>query len=188
MSKIETLVTALCPDGVEYRKLGEVANIKRGTRVVKKNLSTSEGYPVFQNSLTPLGYHTDFNEPPGTPFVICAGAAGEIGYSESEYWAADDCYSIECSEALDSKYTLHSLLRSQGTLKAQVRKASIPRLSKDVVARLEIPVPPIEVQREIVRVLDSFAELEAELEARKAQYAYYRDRLLDFPRKEVAAS
>lgn len=42
----------------------------------------------------------------------------------------------------------------------------------------------MEVQREIVRILDSFAELEA----RKAQYAYYRDRLLEFPRKEVAAS
>ena len=64
------------------------------------------------------------------------------------------------------------------------------------MAKFEIPVPPIEVQREIVRILDSFtelkaelkAELEAELEARKAQYGYYRDRLLDFPRKEVAAS
>lgn len=189
MSAIDELIAELCPDGVEYRKLGKVANIKRGTRVVKKNLSTSEGYPVFQNSLTPLGYHTDFNEPAGTPFVICAGAAGEIGYSESEYWAADDCYSIECGEAIDSKYALHSLLRSQRTLKAQVRKASIPRLSKDVVARLEIPVPPIEVQREIVRILDSFTELEADLEAelgaRKAQYSYYRDRLLSLESLEA---
>lgn len=188
MNKIDTLVAELCSDGVEYSKLGEVANIRRGRRVVKKNLSTSEGYPVFQNSLTPLGYHTDFNEPAGTPFVICAGAAGEIGYSESEYWAADDCYSIECSEALDSKFALYSLLHSQGMLKAQVRKASIPRLSKDAVARLEIAVPPIEVQREIVRVLDTFTELidtlTEELNCRGQQYAHYRDRLLDFPRKE----
>ena len=189
MSKLDTLIAELCPDGVEYRKLGEVTNIKRGTRVVKKNLSTSEGYPVFQNSLTPLGYHMDFNEPAGTPFVICAGAAGEIGYSKSEYWAADDCYSIECSEALDSKYALHSLLRSQGTLKAQVRKASIPRLSKDVVSRLGIPVPPIEIQREIVRILDTFAaltvELTEELDCRKQQYAHYRDRLLSRDRLEA---
>lgn len=182
MSRIDTLIAELCPDGVEYRKLGEVTIMRRGTRVVKKNLSTSEGYPVFQNSLTPLGYHTDFNEPAGTPFVICAGAPGEIGYSKSEYWAADDCYSIECSEALDSKYALHSLLRSQGTLKAQVRKASIPRLSKDVVSRLEIPVPLIEVQREVVRILDAFAALTdtltEELDCRRQQYGYYRDRLL----------
>lgn len=186
MNKIDALVAELCSDGVEHRKLGEVANIRRGRRVVKKNLSASEGYPVFQNSLTPLGYHTGFNEPAGTPFVICAGAAGEIGYSESEYWAADDCYSIECSEALDSKFAFYSLLRSQGTLKAQVRKASIPRLSKDVVARLEIPVPPIEVQCEVVRILDTFTDLTDELTAklseeataRKQQYAYYRGRLL----------
>lgn len=182
MSRFDELIAEFCPDGVEYRRLGDVANIKRGTRVVKKNLSASEGYPVFQNSLAPLGYHTDFNEPAGTPFIICAGAAGEIGYSESEYWAADDCYSIECSEALDSKYALHSLLHSQGTLKAQVRKASIPRLSKDVVTRLEIPVPAIEVQHEIARILDAFAELTTELTTeltcRKQQYAYYRDRLL----------
>ena len=178
MSEITELIAELCPDGVEWNRLGDVANIKRGTRVVKKNLSASEGYPVFQNSLTPLGYHTDFNEPAGTTFVICAGAAGDIGYSESEYWGADDCYSIECSEELDNKYALHALLRSQQALKAQVRKASIPRLSKDVVSRLEIPIPPLKVQHEIVRILDSFNELEAELEARKAQYVFYRDKLL----------
>ena len=178
MNKIDTLIAELCPDGVGWSRLEDVANINRGARVVKKDLSASNGYPVFQNSLTPLGYHTDFNEPAGTPFVICAGAAGDIGYSESEYWGADDCYSIECGEALDGKYALHVLLRFQGTLKVQVRKASVPRLSKDVVSRLEIPVPSIEIQREIVRILDSFAELESELEARKLQYAYYRDCLL----------
>lgn len=178
MSKFDELIARLCPDGVEWKRLGNVAVIKRGTRVVKKNLSDSKGYPVFQNSLTPLGYHCDFNEPAGTPFVICAGAAGDIGYSDSEYWGADDCYSIECDNGLDGKYAFHVLLRFQWTLKRQVRKASIPRLSKDVVVRLEIPVPPLEIQREIVRILDNFTELEAELEARKAQYTYYRDDLL----------
>ena len=51
-----------------------------------------------------------------------------------------------------------------------------------MVKRYVVPVPPIEIQDEIVRILDSFAELEAELEARKAQYAYYRDTLLNFER------
>ncbi|MGO5382736.1 restriction endonuclease subunit S [Collinsella sp. LCP19S3_B7] len=176
---------------VEMKRLGDVANIKRGKRVVKKHLSASEGYPVFQNCLAPLGYHTDFNEPAGTPFVICAGAAGEIGYSESEYWAADDCYSVECNEGIGGRYAFHALLRSQGALKAQVRKASIPRFSKDVVTRLEIPVPSLETQRKVVDILDRFDDLTtsltdglpAEIEARHQQYEYYRDRLLDFPRK-----
>lgn len=49
--------------------------------------------------------------------------------------------------------------------------------------KFEPPIPPIEIQKEIVRILDKFAELEAELEARKAQYAYYRDKLLSFERE-----
>ena len=57
------------------------------------------------------------------------------------------------------------------------------------MAKIRIPVPPAEVQEEIVRVLDSFAELEAELEAelraRRAQYAFYRDKLLAFGNAEM---
>ena len=56
-----------------------------------------------------------------------------------------------------------------------------PKLMSNVVQNIQIPVPPMEVQQEIVCVLDSFAELEAELERRKAQYAYYRDKLLTSP-------
>lgn len=186
MSRIDEMVQRLCPDGVGYKQLGEVANVQRGVRVVRKNLSDNEGYPVYQNSLTPLGYFTETNEPAGTPFVIGAGAAGDIGYSDEDYWGADDCYSIECSDALSGRFVYHVLLDKQPKLKALVRKASIPRLARTGIERLEIPVPSLDIQREIVRVLDSFAELEAkleveleaELEARKAQYAYYRDRLL----------
>ena len=69
-------------------------------------------------------------------------------------------------------------------IKAQVRRASVPRLSRTVIENMTIPVPPLPIQREIVRILDSFtsleAELEAELEARRKQYEYYRDQLLSF--------
>jgi type I restriction enzyme, S subunit len=62
--------------------------------------------------------------------------------------------------------------------------AKMPRGSKEAILRYRIPIPPIEVQREIVKVLDTFTQLEAELEARRQQYAHYRDRLLTF--KETA--
>ena len=58
----------------------------------------------------------------------------------------------------------------------------MPRGDKEAVLKYEIPVPPLEVQSEIVQILDNFAELTAELEKRKKQYAYYRDKLLAFPR------
>lgn len=186
MSKLNDLITKLCPDGVPYKKLEEVAKIKRGRRVVKKELSqdSNSGYPVYQNSLKPLGYHTCSNEKAGTPFVIAAGSAGEIGYSDVDYWGADDCYSIECDDnTVNGRYIYHVLLLKQGRIKSQVRRASIPRLSNTAIRHLEIPVPPIEIQHEVVRILDNFMELEAELEAELAgrieQYEYYRDHMLD---------
>lgn len=186
MSELNDLITKLCPDGVPYKKLEEVAEIKRGRRVVKKELSqdNNSGYPVYQNSLKPLGYHTCSNEKAGTPFVIAAGSAGEIGYSDVDYWGADDCYSIECDDnAVNGRYIYHVLLLKQGRIKSQVRRASIPRLSNTAIRHLEIPVPPIEIQHEVVRILDNFMELEAELEAELAgrieQYEYYRDHMLD---------
>lgn len=184
MSKIDDLIQKLCPDGVEHKKLSEVANVQRGVRVVRKNLSERDGYPVYQNSLAPLGYYSKANEPAGTPFVIGAGAAADIGYSAEEYWGADDCYSIECGDRLIGRFIYYVLLSRQHRLKARVRKASIPRLARVAIEQLDIPVPPLEVQEEVVRILDSFAKLEA----RRQQYAHYRDRLLNFERARARES
>ena len=76
MSKLDELMKELCPDGVEYKKLGDAVSIERGKRVVKSQLSESKGFPVYQNSLAPLGYHVESNYPANTTFVIMAGAAG----------------------------------------------------------------------------------------------------------------
>ena len=56
MSKLDELMARLCPDGVEYKELKDVAKISRGVRVVKKELAGTGKYPVYQNSMTPLGY------------------------------------------------------------------------------------------------------------------------------------
>ena len=184
MKNLETLIQELCPDGVEFVKLGEVCEIKRGIRVVKKDLQETGKIPVYQNSLVPLGYKDEFNYPSNVAFVISAGAAGDVGYSQVPFWAADDCLTITCPSNIENKYVYYFLKNYEYKLKSKVRKASIPRLSRKVVDDLEIPLPPIEVQTEIVRILDKFtsleAELEAELDCRKRQYEYYRDKLLSF--------
>lgn len=184
MKNLETLIQELCPDGVEFVKLGDVCEIKRGVRVVKKDLQETGKIPVYQNSLVPLGYKDEFNYPSNVAFVISAGAAGDVGYSEIPFWAADDCLTITCPSNIENKYVYYFLKNYEYKLKSKVRKASIPRLSRKVVDDLEIPLPPIEVQTEIVRILDKFtsleAELEAELDCRKLQYEYYRDKLLSF--------
>ena len=185
-----------CPNGVEYKKISEVATIERGKRVVKEQLSQDEGYPVYQNSLISMGYHTDFNYEGGTTYVIGAGAAGEIGYSNERFWAADDCFPIKCSEKVLDRYIYHILLQRQPQIKAKVRKASIPRISRDVIGNLLIPVPSIDVQREIVQILDKFmllsaelsTELSAELSNRKKQYDYYGNQLFESISDDVNVS
>lgn len=184
MSRIEELIKEFCPDGVEYKKLVDTVTIERGKRVVREQLSPNGKYPVYQNSLTPLGFHTEYNNIANTTFIIVAGAAGEIGYSDVAFWAADDCFTIVCPPSVINRYIYYALLRAQPQLLSKVRKASIPRLSRIAIENLIIPVPPMPVQREIVRILDNFAELTAELTteltARKKQYEYYRDTLLTF--------
>ena len=180
MSKLETLIQQLCPDGVEYKKLNEVVEIKRGIRVVRSQLFPDGKYPVYQNSLTPLGYYEKSNVRANTTFIIAAGAAGEIGYSTVDFWAADDCFYFECGKIILNKYIYYLLLKNKYLLLSKVRKASIPRLSRVAIEQLLVPVPPLEIQREIVRILDNFTELTAELTARKKQYEYYRNRLLAF--------
>lgn len=181
MSKLEELIEQYCPDGVEYVRLGDTAQVCRGTRVVKSQL-TEVGYPVYQNCLTPMGYFESTNCPKGTTFVICGGAAGNIGYTDVDCWAADDCEYIECGHTILNRYVYYCLMYRQHYLLSKVRKASIPRLSPSIIKDLEIPVPPLPVQEEIVRILDAFTELQAELQAelqkRKQQYNYYRDNIL----------
>ena len=188
MSKLDELLRELCPDGVKYKKLVDAVSIERGKRVVRSQLSISGKYPVYQNSLTPLGYHTDYNYNANTTFIIVAGAAGEIGFSDKAFWAADDCFTVVCPENVLNRYIYHLLLNNQNQLASKVRKASIPRLSRSAIENLVIPIPPLDVQREIVRMLDSYTEsvvelqrqLTAELTARKTQYGYYRNKFLDF--------
>ena len=179
MSRLQELIWELCPDGVEYKRIVDVSRVGRGVRVVRKELSDTEGYPVFQNSLTPLGYYTSFNRTQNTVYIISAGAAGDIGFCDVDFWAADDCLFIEENDSLDQRFLYHVLMSQQNMLYSRVRKASVPRLSRTVIEGLEVPVPPLEVQREIVRVLDNFTllrqELSAELSARRKQYEYYRN-------------
>lgn len=184
MKNLETLINELCPDGVEFVKLGDVCEIKRGVRVVKRDLQETGDIPVYQNCLTPLGYMDKANYPSGISFVISAGAAGDIGFSDIPFWAADDCLAITCPANIINKYVYYFLKTNELKIKSRVRKAGTPRLSRSVIDKIEIPLPPIEVQNEIVRILDKFTELEAELEAeldcRKRQYEFYRDKLLSF--------
>ena len=173
---------------IKWLKLSDIETIERGKRVVRNDLSQEIGYPVYQNALKPLGYYTDKNRNANSVFVIGAGAAGEIGYSYVDYWAADDCFTFVCDDKLNQRYLYFLLVSKQAYLKNNVRKSSIPRLPRIALENMEIPVPPLEDQERIVSILDRFDKLcndiseglPAEIEARQKQYEYYRDKLLTF--------
>ena len=169
-------------------EVGQVVNLQRGKRLVRNQLTTSGSFPVYQNSLTPLGYFTHSNRGKETNFVICAGAAGEIGYSDRDFWAADDVYTLETLDNIADKFMYYVLLSKQDRLKSQVRKASIPRLSKDAIDKVTFYLPSLTEQKRIVSVLDNFNTLTnslseglpKEIELRQKQYEYWRNQLLNF--------
>ena len=189
MSEIKKLIERLCPDGVEYKRLGDITEILRGRRLTKKELTDNAEYPVYHGGIEPIGYYSHHNRPANTVMIINVGAsAGTVGYCNKPFWSSDGCYCIDKSELLSDRYLYYVLSKNQLAFVSKVRHAGIPTLDSKVIANFEIPVPPIEVQSKIVEILDNFteleaeleAQLEAELEARKKQYEYYRNQLLTF--------
>jgi restriction endonuclease S subunit len=173
---------------VEYEDLKNLATISRGVRVVRSQLTEKGEFPVYQNSLTPMGFFEESNCTANSAFIISAGAAGDIGFCTVDFWAADDCFFFTDHERLHNKFLFYSILCQQKFLYSQVRRASVPRLARTVVEQLRIPVPPLPVQEEIVSILDRFealvsdlkSGLPAEIALRRKQYETYRDQLLTF--------
>ncbi|TGB97031.1 restriction endonuclease subunit S [Escherichia sp. E2748] len=197
MSELNYLEKLLDGTEVEWKALGDVTSVLRGKRLTKNLLSAEEKFPVFHGGLEPLGYYNKSNRPANTVMIINVGAsAGTVGYSTVDFWSSDGCFCLEHNELLNNRFLYFALIGYQSLLKSKVRVAGIPTLDAIVVNKLLIPIPcpenpekSLAIQSEIVRILDKFTELTAELTAeltmRKKQYNYYRDQLLSFKEGEV---
>lgn len=178
---------------VKWKVLEEVVDIKRGRRLVKTQLEKTGKYAVYQNCMIPLGYYHKSNVIADTTFIISAGSAGEIGYSSVDFWAADDVYYFVTKNDLKSRFLYYFLLTQQQKIYSQVRRSSVPRLSKTVFEKLLIPIPALREQKRIIAILDKFDTLTTsiteglpkEIELRQKQYEYYRDMLLTFPTDNI---
>ncbi|EOT4007937.1 restriction endonuclease subunit S, partial [Escherichia coli] len=197
MSELNYLEKLLDGTEVEWKALGDVTSVLRGKRLTKNLLSAEEKFPVFHGGLEPLGYYNKSNRPANTVMIINVGAsAGTVGYSTVDFWSSDGCFCLEHNELLNNRFLYFALIGYQSLLKSKVRVAGIPTLDAIVVNKLLIPIPcpenpekSLAIQSKIVRILDRFsaltAELTAELNMRKKQYNYYRDQLLRFKEGEV---
>jgi len=187
MNKIEKLIAKLCPNGVEFKALHTITHVGRGKRLTKRELdSTGRGFPVYSGGVTPMGYYGEYNQPANTVTVVKYGTAGFVNYISQKFWANDVCYCIKPRDEtyLQNKFLYYTLKNRQLQIQSLVIDAIPAHLPTDSIKNFLIPIPPLEIQQEIVNILDTFSELKvelnAELEARRKQYQYYRDELLNF--------
>ncbi|WP_287362306.1 restriction endonuclease subunit S [Porphyromonas sp.] len=186
---------------VEWKTLGEVGTFVRGSGLQKKDLKDS-GVPAihYGQIYTYYGRSTnktksfvteDFAEKsrlasPGD-LVIATTSENDDDVCKAVAWLGEGALVVS-SDACFYAHTLHpkyiAYIFESHIFQDQKRKfitgTKVRRVNVRDLARISIPIPPLSVQEEIVRILDKFTELEAELEARKQQYEYYRNSLLSF--------
>ena len=212
MSRLADLIAQLCPDGVEYRTLGEMGSLFGGLSGKTKSdfvevdgacpfVTYKEVYSLLEINQIPQGRvlvsshekqlvlqrgdvlftgSSENTEEVGLTAVVTAG------FNEPVYLNSFSICLRWHEPAFEPGYTKY--LFASTSVRAQIRRCAsgVTRfnLSKKRLEGVRVPVPPLEVQREIVRILDQFttleAEPEAELEARQAQYEYYRNHLLSY--------
>ena len=178
---------------VKWTPLGQVANIKSGAAVNKRMIADNPGeYPVLNSGRDPLGYINEWNTSDDPIGITTRGAGvGSITWQEGKFYRGNLNYSVTIKDELQLsiRYLYHLLLHLQPQIHALCTFDGIPALNASNLKNLEIPIPcpgdpkkSLAIQTEIVRILDAFttleAELEAELEARRQQYQYYRETLL----------
>ena len=185
MSRLEELIQELCPNGVEYCPLSCLADIGTGSHNTNEELADGD-FPFFVRSQDVRRLNTyDYDE----TAIITSGDGVGVGkifhFINGKYALHQRAYRIHVTdERLMPEFYFHYM---KATFYEYIQKtavnSSVTSVRRPMLNKYPIPVPPLEVQREIVRILDSFtlltAELKAELTARKKQYEYYRDELLE---------
>lgn len=208
MSRIDDLIAEYCPNGVERKPLGAIAKLYRGNGLQKKDF-TDKGIGCIHYGQIYTRYDTFTSQTISfvdkkladkllkvhpNDLIVTATSENLEDVCKAVAWLGGSDivtggHSIVVRHHQNAKYlsyyfqTLDFFQRKR----AYVHGTKVMEIKKDDLAKIVVPVPPLPVQEEIVRILDSFssleAELEAELEARRKQYAYYRNELLTFDRE-----
>ncbi len=184
MNKIECLLHTLAPKGVEFRKLGEVCDFQKGKSITKKAVTFGK-VPVISGGRQPAYYHNEANRSGETIAISSSGVyAGYVSYWDIPVFLADSFSVSPKQKTLMPKYLFHYLTTQQDAIHATKSTGGIPHVYSKDLQNFLIPIPPLEIQQEIVKILDAFTELNTELntelKARKKQYEYYQNMLLDF--------
>ncbi|MGR2868232.1 restriction endonuclease subunit S [Vibrio vulnificus] len=191
MSRIDDLIDEYCPEGVEFKRLGDIVRIKNG----KDHKSLGDGeFPVYgSGGIMRYADTYAYNKP--SVLIPRKGSLGNLFFVDVPFWTVDTIFYTEIDEAQVNPKYLYYFLTTVG-LGEMNQAGGVPSQTQSVLNELKIPIPcpdnpekSLAIQAEIVRILDAFtamtAELTAELNLRKKQYNYYRDKLLSFEEGEV---
>lgn len=218
MSKLEELIQKLCPNGVEYKRFDEACTLNARIgwqRLTKAEYKSSGEYLLITGTDFTSSYEVNYSScvyvseerylqdkkiqiKNGDVLITKDGTLGKVAQVSDLSMPATLNGGVFVvrpkDELLLPRYIMYFLLSGhfQKVVDQQKTGSTISHLTQALFSRLQLPVPPLEVQREIVRVLDSFtlltAELTAELTARKKQYEFYRNKMLTFDSQEGKAS
>lgn len=202
MNKLEELIKEYCPDGVEYKPFGDFATIVRGAspRPIKNFITSdvdginwikigdvkpgSKYITETAEKITPDGAKKSRFVKEGDFILSNSMSFGRPYIMKTQGCIHDGWLSISDFSNIYITDFLYHLLNSNKYQQLMKQKASfggaVQNLNADIVKSLEMPIVPLEVQREIVKILDNFTLLTAELTVRRKQYEYYRDKLLNF--------
>lgn len=176
---------------VEWRPLGEICAIKTGKGITKKDAIADGTYPIISGGKMPMDYIDIYNREANTVTVSRVGAnAGFVSYISERFYLNDKCFSIipKKDNVLIPRFLYYGLKSQEDNISTLQSQGGVPTINTAKLGNVRLPLPPLPVQKEIVRILDKFTTLEAELEAelkaeldcRKRQYEYYRNQLLSF--------
>ena len=187
MSRLDELIRQHRPDGVEYRKLEDCCTVldKKRKPVTKAAREAGE-YPYYgangiQDYVSDYIFDGTFVLVGEDGSVITKAGTPVVTWAEGKIWVNNHAHIIEETAGVLLRYLFHYIQTIDVT---PLIHGNIPKLTGGDFRALQIPVPPLPVQSEIVRILDNFTELTAELTARKKQYEFYRYKLLEHPKNE----
>ncbi|MDO4731869.1 MAG: restriction endonuclease subunit S, partial [Clostridia bacterium] len=188
MSRLDELIKELCPNGVEYKSLSECCEVLDNKRKpVTKAAREAGKYPYYgangiQDYVSDYIFDGTFILVGEDGSVVTENGNPVVNWAEGKIWVNNHAHIISETEGVLLRYLYHFL---QTINVKPLIHGNIPKLTGGDFRALQIPVPPLEVQDEIVKILDNFTELTAELTARKQQYEYYRDNLLTFKKNDI---
>ncbi len=188
MNKLKELINELCPNGVKYKNIQELCKISRGKVMSKDFIKANAGeYPVYSSQTEnngELGKISTYDfDGEYLTWTTDGANAGSVFYRKGKFSVTNVCGLLEIKSKVMIPKFLYYVLSIEAPKYVNAGMGN-PKLMSNVMAKIRVAVPPLEVQCEIVHILDDFtllsAELSAELEARKRQYCYYREKLFEF--------